>query len=108
MPGKPQPPVSPDPGPKVTGASAARSRARRAEHAIWLTLLSHPTLGLAMRGVAVSLAYSHHVTYSVYVQCTVHVGYTVFVADTVFAGNKVPVRDTASARDTVHAQHVQQ
>jgi AcrR family transcriptional regulator len=33
MPANPQPPASPGPGPEVTGASAARSRARRAEHA---------------------------------------------------------------------------
>jgi AcrR family transcriptional regulator len=33
MPANPQPPASPDPGPEVTPASAARSRARRAEHA---------------------------------------------------------------------------
>ena len=33
MPANPQPPASPDPDPGVTGASAARSRARRADHA---------------------------------------------------------------------------
>jgi AcrR family transcriptional regulator len=33
MPANPQPPASPGTGPEVTGASAARSRARRAEHA---------------------------------------------------------------------------
>ena len=33
MPANPQPPAAPDPGPEVTGASAARSRARRADHA---------------------------------------------------------------------------
>ena len=33
MPANPQPPSRPAPGPEVTGTSAARSRARRAEHA---------------------------------------------------------------------------
>ena len=33
MPANPQPPASPDPGPEVTGTSAARARARRADHA---------------------------------------------------------------------------
>ena len=33
MPANPQPPVPPDPGPELTGTSAGRSRARRAEHA---------------------------------------------------------------------------